>query len=943
MSRTLGDLPEMSRSGLKSAILDAVGDGVFGLTPEGITTFVNPAVSRMTGWGPDEMVGSCHHTMFHHTRPDGTLHLERECPIHKVCRTGLIHREGADVFWRKDGTSFPVSYTATPLLRAGAAMGAVIVFQSIGGDQVARNQELEGLVRSQNDELYRIDSQLQSILDSAALVAIIATDPSGTITVFNRGAERMLGYRAEEIVGKASPAIFHLKEETEFRAHELSQRFNRALQGFEALVICARQGVPEVREWTFVRQDGSYFPVSLGITAVFDHAGEITGFLGVAQDISKRKQAEETLRAAIVAAESANRAKSEFLATMSHEIRTPMNGIIGMADLLLNSDLDLRQRSRTRTLRDSASGLLNVLNDILDFSKIEASKLELEIADFDLRSLVEGVADLMAVKAQEKGLEFTCFIESDAPTPLSGDPNRLRQVLINLVGNAVKFTSRGAVGIRVRLATRGYQGSVHFEITDTGVGIPQDRQHLLFQRFSQADTSMARRFGGTGLGLSIVSGLVEMMGGELGFQSVEGSGSTFWFTSALPTQASVLRPPALSLKGKRVMVMENNDASRSVLRELLTFWQCDFEEFSLVQSALQRLREPLSPGFDVVILSAALAGDGGEQAGETIRREASLATLPIVLLTPLTQISVPGKWEECGCTSRVSKPVKQGELGAALALALNIRPLGATQQENISTTPRHERSDRSQHRILVVEDNPVNREVAMGMLEYLGYPADVVSDGANALTALRSKNYALILTDCQLPEMDGYELARLIRDPSTGVINPRIPIIAVTAHALSGDREKCLACGMDDYLSKPIQTDLLAQILARWTGEVVSSTSAEAAVPRFDASAFVERLMGNEELARRVAAMFVDTMPGQLAALSKAIARSDATASRIAAHSIKGAAANVGGDSVQDLAARMEKLVESGSMETASSVFPELEANFFSLKPLLEEFCRGNV
>ena len=791
---------------------------------------------------------------------------------------------------------------------------------------------------AQTMELQQSGQSYRHLVESVQVILWRGGVESTAFDYINREAEDVLGYPAQ--TWTTTPAFWLDHQHPEDR--ELAESCYRAV---------AENRGPRQFEHRMIAASGKvvWLRTSVRLT---DGDGQTREIVGVMSDITERKHAQE-------AAEGASRAKSQFLASMSHEIRTPMNGILGMAHLLLKSDLDPKQRQRAQTLCDSAEGLLGVLNDVLDFSKLEAGKLQLEAADFDLRRVLESIADLMAVKAQEKGLEFTCFIEPEVPTRLCGDQQRLRQVLINLVGNAVKFTERGEVTIRVRPGAMDQRGSVRFEVADTGIGVPLERQHLLFERFSQADASTARKYGGSGLGLSIVRELVHLMGGETGFESAIGKGSTFWFTAALPVQPSAQRPPSLSLAGKRVLLVDDNAASRLVIRELLTYWRCEGEEASSAEEALGRMKDRTRATFDAVIIDAGLGhvqgiDVGGEDLAAVIRRDARHANTPIVLLAPISQPVIPNEWESHGFVRRVSKPVKQGELGACLASALNIVPAsGAAEAPPPSTVRLGEK--KSLHPILVVEDNPVNQEVMAGVLGIIGYTADIVADGRSALQALQTTVYALVLTDCQMPGMDGYELSRRIRDPLTGVLNPQIPIIAVTAHSLSGDREQCLAAGMDDYLSKPLRPELLDKALTQWIGagrlppEAVNSAAAQLPQPicpagsRFDADDLLERLMGNKALAKRVAEAFVHNMPQELLALSTAIRNSDSEAIVIAAHSIKGAAANAAGTAVSDLAAKLESLGRAGEIDSAAEILSELHAEFQSLKPAIERFCGATL
>jgi two-component system, sensor histidine kinase and response regulator len=777
-------------------------------------------------------------------------------------------------------------------------------------------------------------------------VGILVLDPQYRILFWNECLENWTGVLSPELLGRDARERFPSVADPSF-----SKRIERVFQDGVPTVFSPQLHSPFLRcEIT----PGVFRVQYITVTSIPNP--DASGFLGVfsiqdlsdltrrldasrrterelANELKQRTDLEKDLVAAKEAADAANRAKSDFLANMSHEIRTPMNGILGMIGLMLNSQLEARQRRRAETLRSSAEALLAILNDILDLSKIEACKLDLESADFDLRSVVEGVADLVAVTAQHKGLEVLCSLEQDVPTRLRGDPSRLRQVLVNLASNAVKFTQAGEVSIRVKLEATAEPALIRFEIRDTGIGIPPDRAHLLFQPFSQADTTTTRRYGGTGLGLSIVAHLAELMGGQVGFESQVGQGSCFWFTACLERQGGALSPP-LSLAGRRVLVVDDNAASRELLAGLLSFWQCRPASAGDAETALALLKSTL-PRLECVIADLEIPGGGAERLAARMREDPDLAGIPILLLTPLSQTAGTDYWRALGFADRVTKPVKQGELGSCLAGILGCGPEPArpdtqkTQDQALPSLP-------SGLRLLLVEDNLTNQEVALGMLENLGCQADVVGDGRSALSALAQTDYHLVLMDCQLPDLDGYEASRLIRQPATAVRNHNIPIIAMTAHAMAGDRQKCLDAGMNDYLAKPIDPRALEQAIERWITESASSPE----VPEFEPEDLLERLSGNEPLARRVIARFLVDVKEQLAVLARAVENADCETAQRAAHSIKGAAANAGGSRVREAARKLEQLGGDGDWAAATAMLPELSACFESVRPFMERFCQ---
>ena len=690
--------------------------------------------------------------------------------------------------------------------------------------------------------------QLEAILASATKVSIIAINTAGIITTFNAGAEEMLGYSAEEMIGQPMLTALHLPEEIDKHTRDMSELYGASFQRLEALTQQARLGGFDEQEWTYRRKDAQRLTVLVTITALKNTDGVVTGFLAIGKDITQRKEAEAALTEAarelarnnVELAQArdealqAAQAKADFLATMSHEIRTPMNAIIGMTGLLLDTALTEEQHDFAETVRRSSDALLTIVNDILDFSKIEAGKLNFEEIAFDLRLAVEDTIELMAEQAQSKGLELISLVDAAVPTGVLGDPGRLRQILVNLVSNAVKFTTTGEVFVHVTRETGESPNHLRFAITDTGIGISDEAQKKLFHAFVQADSSTTRRFGGTGLGLAICQRLVQQMHGRIGIDSRPGEGSTFWFTVALPEAALSPTSFALSwdrLSGRRILVVDPNNRMRKVLQEDLAAkgLQCSSASNAGEALDLAQAAAAMQKPFDLALIELHLPDKDGFETAALLKQNSTTSGMRLVILTTVGRRGDGTIARQLGIDAYLTKPLRQTQLLECFCQLLDVAPPGVASDTASTGTPplitRHTLSQTpttSTTRLLLAEDNPVNQKVACKMLEKLGYRVDVASNGQEAVAAHERMRYPLIFMDCQMPEIDGFEATALIRKMEGK--SAHTPIVAMTANAMQGDRERCLEAGMDDYVAKPVRPKDLQTVLDTWLGNRADKT-----------------------------------------------------------------------------------------------------------------------
>jgi PAS domain S-box-containing protein len=951
-------------------LLQSVGEGIFGVDLDGKVVFINPAANRMLGYGPAELIGHEIHRKIHHSHADGSMYPKNECPMYLTRADGTDHHIADEVLWRKDGSSFPVEYTSMPIKKDDRIVGAVVTFMDITIRKKAEEEAEHAAILIREKE-----AQLSTAVNSM-VGGIFMIDKNLNFQLTNEQFHELYDF-PQELGKKEMPFINFLR---------MRARRGDYGPGDPEKLLAKRLEMYQDPNQT--KQINLYEDKVPGnrTTEVYRAPTADGGFVFVINEITARKKAEDELRIAKETAVEATKAKSDFLANMSHEIRTPMNAVIGMAHLALKTDLSAKQYDYLKKIDNSAKALLGIINDILDFSKIEAGKLDMESVDFQLEDILGNISTLVGIKTQEKGLELLFKTDPSVPRALVGDPLRLGQILINLSNNAVKFTDTGEIVVLTEFVKKDKaQVTLKFSIQDTGVGMTSKQAAKLFQPFMQADSSTTRKYGGTGLGLTICKRLAEMMGGEIWVESVQGRGSTFSFTANFglgKEKAQKQYKPASELRGMKVLVVDDNATSRDILQEMLESFTFEVTVAASGPEGITELESAQKEKpFELVVMDWKMPDMDGIEVSRRIKDHDGLSKIPaIVLVTAYGREEVMQQAEEVGLEGFLLKPVNPSMLFDTV-----IQAFGEAVPETSQTVQRHaQEAEALEHirgaKVLLVEDNEINQQVASEILAGAGLKVTLANDGREAVNAVKENEYDAVLMDVQMPVMDGYTATRKIRELelkaqsskqeeekvkaqssklkgreseelSASSLQPsarakRVPIIAMTAHAMAGDEQKSLEAGMDDHVTKPIDPDQLFAALQKWitpaAERAVAPISLSASgrppvpdapaepdqavpaedelpesLPGFDLAEGLSRLMGNRLLYRKLLLDFGTNYSGAALEISEALEAEDYKQARSLAHNLKGLAGNLAAADLQAAAAAMEALVKGRTAQTA--------------------------
>jgi two-component system, sensor histidine kinase and response regulator len=780
---------------------------------------------------------------------------------------------------------------------------------------------------------------LDSIVDNVPIMLFVKDAEELRFVRFNRASEHLVGMDREEVLGKCDFDLF---------PPELAESFTQ-----NDRAVLANGVMVEITEEILDTQNHGRRILHTKKIPVLDPTGAPRFLLGISEDITEKKGTELALKEAKEAAEAASRAKSDFLANMSHEIRTPMNAVLGMTELLLDTKLDSTQREYVKMVHESGESLLSLINDILDFSKIESGKFNLDHTEFNLHEMLGDTMKTLAVRASHKDLELAFHVATDVPAALVGDPGRLRQIVMNLVGNAVKFTERGEIVLDVACRTKDAETvELLFLVRDTGIGIPKDKIERIFQAFEQADTSTTRRYGGTGLGLTITSRLVQLMGGSIWVESTPGIGSTFFFTARICIDEHAAKNQngngIAQLKGTRVLLVDDNATNRLILLEILENHHLRPVAAHSAAEALEKIRYAKAAGepFSLLLTDVNMPDVDGFMLIEKIRQDELLSNLAVIVLTSGDRPGDHDLCEKLNVAFHLRKPIKQSELMQSIVITLGV------------TRPEPEQPSRRsdvQHlvrplRILLAEDSYPNQVLAAGLLRKRGHQISVANNGQEAIDMLKSDVFDLVLMDVQMPVMDGLAATKSIRNlESREKLDPRIrnpiPIVAMTAHAMKGDQERCLESGMTGYLSKPIRTheldEVLASLFAAKNGKSVDpETASQGVVDWSEALSFVD---GDAELLRIVAGALLEEMTGLESNLASAVALSEATSVQKIGHQLKGALGTLGARTSRDLAERLEGMGAQENLSSASTCFRDFQIELHKVSEVLTSFVEGRI